>query len=140
MRTRITVPVTVAALAISACGGGGDAQSQVADLMVEAAEAEGLALDRDCVGDLAGQLSDDDAQKLIDAGVDGDPDVSAEADAIGEQMIGCLDTDSLVDQLVAEMGGEGVDADCLKAVLEEGGIEAMEGTAMLECFEISMDG
>jgi len=139
MRTRLFGSIAVAALVLAGCGGGDDGgqQGEVADMMLEAAETDGVALDEDCVRDVAGQLSDEDAAAIIEAGPEGDADVSAEADALGEEMFSCLDTDALVDQIVSEMGDEGgVDADCLKRVLEEEGIDALESGAMFECIEI----
>lgn len=104
MRIRIIGTVAVATLALAACGGGdggGSAQDEVVDLMYEALEQEGISadvLDRDCMTDLVSELSDDDAEKLIEAGVDGDPDVSAEAEAIGDSMIECLDMAALMEE------------------------------------------
>ena len=107
MRTRLFGTLAIAALVLTACGGGGDdggggdggggAQDQVADMMIdvltEASEIEGVdvTIDEDCIRDKVGQLSDADAQAIVDAGPDGDPEVSAEADAIGETMIACVD-------------------------------------------------
>ena len=49
-----------------------------------------LVDDEDSVRDLAGQLSDADAEALVDAGLEGDPEVSAEADEIGDQLESCV--------------------------------------------------
>lgn len=140
MRTRLIGSLTVAVLALSACGGdddGGGQQAEVADMMLEAADEEGFSLEEDCVRDVAGRLSDEDAAKIVEAGPEGDPELSAEADALADEMFDCVDTDALVDQIVAEMGdAEGVDADCLKSVLDEQGLEALESGAMFECIEI----
>ena len=124
MRTRIISSLAVATLVLSACGGSSGSQGEVADLMLEAAAEEGLELDKDCVNDIAGDLSDEDADKLIAAGVDGDPELSAEGEALGLKMVSCLDTDSLVDQFIAEMGDE-VDADCMRDVLKDIDPEAL---------------
>ncbi|MFP5486748.1 MAG: hypothetical protein ACLGHQ_00375 [Acidimicrobiia bacterium] len=138
VRTRLIGPLAIATLALAACGGGGGGQQgEVADMMLASAEEEGIELDDDCVRDVAGRLSDDDAAAIVEAGVDGDPDISGDADALAEEMFDCLDTDAFVDQIVAEMGGqEGLDVDCLKEVLEEQGLEAMDGGAMLECIDL----
>ncbi len=118
MRTRIISSLAVATLVLSACGGSGGKQGEVADLLVESASEEGLELDEGCVDDLAGQLSDEDAEKMIEAGVDGEADISPEAQALAFEMITCIDTDSLVDTMIAELGDE-VDADCMRDVLED---------------------
>lgn len=105
MRTRFIATFALASLALAACGGdggGGSAQDQVADMMMEALDeamagedTEGIEIDEDCVRDKVGELSDDDAQAILDAGPDGDPDVSAEAEAIGESMLECVDFSGL---------------------------------------------
>lgn len=138
MRTRVVGSFGVAVLVLSACGGDdGGQQGEVADMMLEAADEEGFSLEEDCVRDVAGRLSDDDAEKIVEAGPDGDPELSAEADALADEMFDCVDTDALVDQIVAEMGdAEGVDADCLKSVLDEQGLAALESGAMFECIEL----
>lgn len=143
MRTRLVGTLTIAAFALTACGGGdgaGGSQGEVADLVIESAAEEGLELDEDCVRETAGKLSDDDADKIVAAGADGDPDVSEEADALGAEMFGCVNTDALVDQMVEELGGEGIDTECLKDALR--GVDAAEIAAgnmpegIFECIEI----
>jgi hypothetical protein len=110
MRTRLFGTIAIAALALTACGGdddgggdgggggGGSAQDRVADMMIdvlnEASEIDGvedIEIDESCIRDKVGELSDADAQAILDAGPEGDPDVSAEADAIGESMFDCID-------------------------------------------------
>lgn len=137
MRTRLIGSIAIVTLVLSACGGGDSGQQgEVADMMMASAEEEGIALEEDCVRDVAGQLSDEDAARIVEAGVDGSPDISADAEALAEDMFGCLDTDALVDQIVAEMGEEGIDAECLKEVLDEQGLDALDGGAMLECIDL----
>jgi len=118
MRTRIISSLAVATLVLSACGGSGGDQGEVADLLIESAAEEGLELDKDCVNDVADKLSDEDAEKMVEAGVDGDADISPEAEALAFEMISCLDADSLVDSMIEEMGDE-VDADCMRDVLKD---------------------
>lgn len=107
MRTRLFGTIAIAALALTSCGGGDDggsdggggggAQDQVADMMIdvlnEASEIEGvdMTVDEGCIRDKAGQLSDADAQAIVDAGPEGDPEVSDAADAIADTMIECVD-------------------------------------------------
>ena len=49
--------------------GSDSAQDEVADMMIEEMEAEGMDVDEDCVRDAAGELSDDDAQAIVDQAV-----------------------------------------------------------------------
>lgn len=97
MRKTLMGGLAVAALTLSftACSSdnAGGAQAEVADMMIEAFESEdleGIELDEDCVREVADELSDDDAQKIVDAGIDGDPDVSDEADEIGDKLADCV--------------------------------------------------
>lgn len=104
MRIRTIGTVAVATLALAACGGGddtgsgGSAQSQVADMMLEALDedfaSEGIdasVVDRDCVRSAIDGLSDDDAEKILEAGPEGNPDVSASAEEIADSMFECVD-------------------------------------------------
>ena len=106
MRRRLLGTITIAALALAACGGdddggggggGGDVQDEVADMMIEMfdqmSELEGIefGLDDDCVRDRVSELSDADARAILEAGPDGDPEVSPEAETIGESMAECVD-------------------------------------------------
>lgn len=139
MRTRLIAPLAVVTLALAACGGDDGSsgrQGEVADMMLEAAEEEGIALEEECVRDVAGRLSDEDAAKIVEAGPDGEAELSADAEAVAEDMFDCLDTDALVDQIVAGMDGGGVDAECLKRVLDEEGLDALESGAVVECLDL----
>jgi hypothetical protein len=150
MRTRLISSIAIAALALTACGGGASgSQGEVADLMLEEADKEGIELEADCVKDVAGKLSDDDAEKLLEAGVDGDPQLSADGEALADDMIGCLDTDALVDSMIAplveEMGEENVDVDCLKDAFRDIDPANIDddpafATAMLECVDLDLGG
>ena len=144
MRTRLIGSLAIATLALTACGGGdgsSGSQGEVADMLLADAADDGLELDEDCVRETAGKLSDDDADKILEAGPDGDADVSAEAGELAAEMFGCVDTDALVDEMVAELGGEGVDADCLKEVLGDVDPDALAAGAMpdglFDCIELS---
>jgi hypothetical protein len=121
MRTRFICSIATVTLVLAACGGGDGAsgkQGEVADQLVASASEAGLELDTACVDDIASKLSDDDAQRILDAGPDGDPTLSDEGEALGEQIFGCVSMDSFVDSLVAEVGEENVDVDCLKEALK----------------------
>jgi hypothetical protein len=148
MKSRLVATISIAALALAACGGGdGGAQDEVADMVIEEMEAEGADVDEDCVKDATGDLSDDDAQKILDAGPDGNADdLSEEAQAAAGKLLGCIGLDSVVDDMIGEMesqmGEENVDADCMRDAaadldlenIDEGNGDLM--TAMLECIDV----
>lgn len=102
MRTRLLGTVAIAALALTACGGdddgGGSSQDQVADMMIEVLNdatelegVEGVEIDEDCIRDMVGELSDSDAEAILEAGPEGDPEVSDQAELVGEGMFECID-------------------------------------------------
>jgi len=154
MRTRRIAPLLVGGLLLAACGSDSGspsgAQGQAADAAISAAAAEGFELDEGCVNDLAGQLSDDDAQAIADAGPDGDADLSPEGEELSLQLLTCVDSDALVDQFIAGMNesGEAFDEACARERLEDFDIAALvaagEGAeppddlirAMIDCIEI----
>ena len=156
MRKLILPIAAVAALTLSACGGdegaSGD-QGEVADQLIEAAEAEGLALDRGCVEDLAGELSDEDAAAILAAGPDGDPQLSAEGDAVGDRLFSCVDTSAFADLIVTQLEDSGldVDADCVRDALSgfdpnslagaaEGDLPDEMLNAMFDCVDLTSGG
>ena len=116
MRTRFLAIITASTFALAACGGGGGgSQGEVADLFIEVAEGEGLTLDRECVEKAADGLTDDDAKAIIDAGIEGDPDISDNAQAVGADIINCVSVDSYVDTIVARFEeDESFDGDCFR--------------------------
>lgn len=121
MRTKVLSALAAAVLVLSACGGGGASgdQGKAADLLVSSAKAEGIDVDKDCVDKVAEKLSDEDAKMIVDSGTDGDPDLSAAGEALQNELFSCVSMDSLIDQMMAEIGDqEGVDKDCLRGVLE----------------------
>ncbi|CAB4539285.1 MAG: hypothetical protein ACK5CE_14560 [Actinomycetes bacterium] len=122
MKKTLTAAIASLALLTAACGGddGGGDQSKVADEMLEMADAEGIALEEDCVREVAAKLSDDDAAALLKSlGTDEEPDISADADALAEEMFGCIETDALVDQMMEQIGNQpGMDQDCVREVLD----------------------
>jgi hypothetical protein len=147
MRTRILSSIATATLVLAACGGGGSdgAQGEAADMLIDAAAEEDFDLDEDCVRDLSEKLSDDDAQAIVDAGPDGNAELSPEGEALGTELFSCVDTDAMVDQmvdeLVGEVGGDNVDVDCLKDAFRDIDLNAAEddpafATAMLECVDL----
>lgn len=89
---------------LAGCGGGdggsgGGNQDKVADMLIDAIrttdDTEGITVDEDCVRDKVGELSDDDAKKILDAGPEGEPEgLSEEANGIGSSIFtDCVDID-----------------------------------------------
>lgn len=101
MKSRAIVALSASALVLAACGGGGGGkQDEVADMVLEQMEDEDVTIDEDCVRDAAGELSDEDAQKILDAGPDGEADdLSSEAQAAGAALVDCIDFDSMLDEI-----------------------------------------
>ena len=137
MFKRVLSSIAGASIILAACGGGasGD-QAKAADELIQVMDDRGVSMDKKCVEDLAGQLSDEDAKKIVEAGPDGNPDLSPEGEALGEQIFGCMDTDSLVDQIVDEVGADNIDVDCLKDALKGGTDPDTMSAAMIDCVKI----
>ena len=123
MRTKVLSSLAATVLVLSACGGGGGAsgdQGKAADLLVSSAEAEGIDVDKGCVEKVADKLSDADAKLIVAAGADGDADLSAAGEALQTELFDCVDMDSLIDQMMDEIGDDpSVDKDCLRGELED---------------------
>jgi hypothetical protein len=124
MRRFAVVAALVAGLGLAACGGddddagGGGSQDDVFDMMMQAMEEslasempEGVELDiedivdEDCLRDKTDQLSDEDAEKIVEAGIDGDPEVSAEAEQVAESLDECFDAEAIADAITESSGG-----------------------------------
>jgi ribosomal protein L12E/L44/L45/RPP1/RPP2 len=138
--------LVVAALTVTACGGGssGD-RAEAVDLFVEAMDDEGVEVDRECAENVADKLSDDDVKAIIDESDGGDATLSPAGEALSDELLDCVDTSSLIsdefiDQIV-EGAGDGVDADCIRDALEDLDLSNPEDpavvTAMLACVEPS---
>ena len=124
-------------------------QAEVADDAIASAKEDGIDLDADCVNELASQLSDEDAQAIVDAGPDGDAELSDEGTAIGSQLIGCAGNDQIIDALIVELkkSGQDFDEECVRDGLQdvdlaelaagaagEGGIPEEVINAVFSCF------
>jgi hypothetical protein len=156
MKKKLITMVAAGALVLAACGSdsGGDAddaQEEAADTVIAATQRDGIELDGDCVNDLTSQLSDEDAQAIVDAGADSDAEVSTEGTAIVSQLLGCAGNDQIIDAFIAEMqkSGQEFDEECVRDGLEEIDLaelaaseEAESGTpeevisAVFDCFEL----
>jgi hypothetical protein len=119
MRPKLLSALAVTAVVVTACGGSGGRQSEVADLFMELAPDEGIEFDRTCVEEAAAGLSDADAQQIVEAGTEGNPQLSPEAQAIRTTMFGCDDISAHVDSIISQFEDDDlIDADCLRAEFE----------------------
>ncbi len=96
--TTATSPAATDAPPATGSGGAGGTTSSIDDriVVVEQVLAQGtelgIAFDNQCVFDLVAQLSDADAKLLADsarAGAQQSPTLSAEGEALGEQLLNC---------------------------------------------------
>ncbi len=125
MNKTMALGVAAIALVVASCGSDGGtevtgARADAATNVVEAAEARGINLDEDCVKELTAQLSDEDAEKLA-ASADGSADLSAEGEALGDDVLTCASQDELVELFISGMSesGQPVDEDCARDALED---------------------
>jgi hypothetical protein len=125
MNKTMALGVTALALMVASCGSDGGAEvtgarADAAAQVIESAKAGGINLDEDCVKDLTAQLSDEDAEKLA-ASEDGDAELSAEGEALGDDVLKCASQDELVDLFISGMteSGETVDEVCARDALED---------------------
>ena len=119
MKRTAMIITLVAATALTACGSDDSTavsgiQAEAAQAAVDSAAEQGLTLDRNCVDDVAVQLSDEDAAL---AAADGDADLSPEGEELSLQLIACADQDELIDSIITGMG-DGVDQECARDALE----------------------
>ena len=135
MLKRVLSSIAGASIILAACDGGasGD-QAKAADELIQVVDDRDASVDKKCVEDLAGQLSDEDAKKFVEA--HSDAKLSPEGEAIAEQIFGCVDTDAIVDQIVDEVGEDNIDVDCLKDALKGGIPLDSMSAAMIECLTI----
>jgi len=146
-----------ATLVLAACGGGdgggggggsaGGVQGEAAAVAMSLANDEDFDLDEACVNDLASQLSDADAQAIVDAGTAGDADLSPEGETTTLGILGCVDGDALIDQFIAGMteSGQEVDEACVRENLQDFDLAEIAATgeptsdmigALIECFDL----
>lgn len=139
--------VGVVAVLLAACGGddgGGSVQDEVADEFLSEMSDADVEFDEDCVRDAIGEMSDDDAQAVLDSVEDDSaPDIGPEAVGVATDVMSCADmgaiADQMIDQLVDEMGEDNVDADCLRDAVDDfdpAEIENLNPASMLECVSI----
>jgi hypothetical protein len=144
MRSPLTAGLAVAALVLASCGsdsssGLGDEQQRVADILTEAANEVGITLDSDCVNENLGELTDDDAKALADSGLEGNAEISDDAEAIGDAMFtDCVDAESYgksVAESIAD-SDESIDQSCLEDEFDGLGVQEIDevaSDAVLRC-------
>ena len=117
--------MAAAVVVLASCGDddGGDAggvQGEAAQQAIDRGKEAGLELEESCVQDLAKQLSDDDAQAIVDEGADGDPTLSDEGEALTDSLLDCVDKDALIDFFIDDItqSVDNIDTDCLRTKLE----------------------
>jgi len=122
---RITGLIAASVLFVAACGGDDDSaasggvQSDAADEIIKQANDGDLNPDEGCIREKAAKLSDDDAQKIVDASSSSDtPDLSPEGLAIVGETASCLSGDAMMNQIIEGLP-EGVDGDCVRDKLKD---------------------
>ena len=153
MTRSLASTIVIAGLTLAACGSSDSSSSGVqadaAQQTIEAAKDAGFDLDHACVNDITEQLSDDDAQAIVDAGPGGEPDVSAEGSALANQLVNCISQEALLDEFVAGMvaDGQAFDEECVRENLKEFDLAALAAqganatpsnemaAALFECFD-----
>jgi len=134
---KITGLLAASVLFVAACGGDDDdnaagtqsdngsatatatgVQNDAADELIKQADDGNLDPDEGCIREKAAKLSDDDAQKIVDADSSDTPDLSPAGFAILGETASCLSGDAMINQLVEGLP-EGVDADCVREKLKD---------------------
>jgi hypothetical protein len=139
---RITGLVAASVLFLAACGGddddnagsaqsetatatadanGGSAsgvQNDAANEIIDQADTANLDPDEGCIRDKAANLSDEDAQKIVDAGSSDTPDLSPAGLAIVAETMSCVSESAMLDQIIESLP-EGVDGDCVRDKLKD---------------------
>ena len=120
---RITALLATSVLLFAACGDddddAGGVQAQAADEFIDQMKDGDVDPDEECVRTAFADMSDDDAQAIVDAGSDETPDLSPEAMAIvTEATASCASTEDLLDTIIEDLP-EGVDGDCVRDLLAD---------------------
>ncbi len=149
-RTTLTslASLAVVGLLLGACGGsdgdsGSNDRDKLVDQLIEVAGDDGATIDRDCAREIADKMPDADVAAILEAGPDGDADISTEAEEIALELLECVDdfgtaldgslpdtdisvpegievTDALVEQIATSIESSGVgtvDRACMKDAL-----------------------
>ena len=106
------------AAATEAAGSATGIQNDAADQIIDQADSANLDPDEGCIRDKAANLSDDDAQKIVDAGSSDTPDLSPAGLAIVAETMSCVSESAMLDQIVEGLP-EGADGDCVRDKLKD---------------------
>jgi hypothetical protein len=135
---RITALLAASALVLAACGDDDDddaqasatasaedndtatgVQADAADELIQQMDDENVDADEDCVHSAFADMSDDDAQKIVDAGSGDAPDLSPEGLAIVTQATAdCASGEDMINSIIEGLP-ENVDGDCVRDKLED---------------------
>lgn len=136
---RFIVLLAAGVLVLGACGSESTAQlnadqERVVELVMQSSEESGLTLDETCVSEVVSRMSDEDAKTLAESDLGADVELSAEGEALGEELVTCLDRDEFINALVADLSASGinVDRDCIA--------DALADVELTELFDSSGEG
>jgi hypothetical protein len=127
---RITALMATSVLLFAACGDdddddAGGVQAEAADEFIDQMRDEDVDPDEECVRTAFADMSDDDAQRIVDAESDETPDLSPEAMAIvTEATTSCASSEDLIDSIIENLP-EGIDGDCVRDRLEDADFDEM---------------
>ena len=128
---RITALLATSVLLFAACGDddddddAGGVQAEAADEFIDQMRDEDVDPDEECVRTAFADMSDDDAQRIVDAGSDETPDLSPEAMAIvTEATTSCASSEDLIDSIIENLP-EGIDGDCVRDRLADADFDEM---------------
>ena len=144
---KITALLASSVLLVAACGGddddsAGGVQNDAADEFIQEMKDSDVTPDEECVRTAFADMSDDDAQRIVDAGSDENPDLSPEAMAIvTEATASCASSEDLLNTIIEALP-EGIDGDCVRDklagfdfgdVVSSGSLPPEVEQAMTEC-------
>ena len=158
MEKKFLAIAAAGALVLAACGdddGGGsssdltDDQQAAADAALETDDGGELALDRDCVEEVASQLSDADAAAIAESG-GGIAELSEEGQNLTLELFNCADFDAIANTFIAglEESGTPFDEGCVREGLEDFDVADLAAagqgdeppaeliTGLIDCFEL----
>lgn len=113
---RLIVMIATGVLIVSACGSDSTPQlnadqERVVELVMQQSGTSGLTLNEPCVSDVISRMSPEDAKKLADSDLGGEVELTPEGEALGEELVTCLDRNAFIDALVADLSTNGIDVD-----------------------------
>ncbi len=157
MKKKFLAIAAAGGLILAACGdddGGSSSdlsgdQQTAADAAIDAAAEGNIELDRDCVEEIAGQLSDDDAAAIV-AADGGDAVLSEEGENLTFELLNCADNDAIIDTFIEglEESGQPFDEGCVRDGLQDFDINTLAQagqtgdvpdeliTGLIDCFEL----